>query len=105
MNENQFSLKQLLGATAVVAIACAILAKMAETEVLRGPLLFLTDPAPENKLFGLVAVPVACHWDGFVLRDPGSDTVSIFFRLPGNLGRPLMHHPRCERDGRANRPE
>lgn len=104
MNKNQFSLKQLLGATAVVAIACALLAKMAETEVLRGPLLFLTDPAPENTLFGLVAVLVLVIG---MLSSFGNPVMIPFhlFRLPGNLGRPLMHHPRCERDGRANRPE
>lgn len=58
MNENQFSLKQLLAATAVVAVACAILAKMAEIEFLRGPMTFIADPHPSSRLFVLVATPL-----------------------------------------------
>lgn len=58
MDENQFGLKKLMAGVAVAAVVCFVIVKMAQIEVLRGPLLFVVDPAPPNKVFGLVAVPV-----------------------------------------------
>jgi hypothetical protein len=58
VDENQFSLKQLVAGVAVSGAACFVIVKMSQIEALRGPLLFVVDPAPPNKAFGLVAVPV-----------------------------------------------
>ena len=55
---SQFSAKQWWGIIAVTAMALFALMKLAEIEVLRGPLLIAADSAPENKRFGAAAVVV-----------------------------------------------
>lgn len=58
VSENQFNLKQLLAVVSLSAVACFLVVKMAQIEVLRGPLLIAADPAPENKAFGPAAVAI-----------------------------------------------